>query len=149
MGTKKEKEVKKSGLHFSLVWKITLIALLPLVVLALTTIVVGGKSIQSGMRAEVISKLQALTTCIEGTLDVLDSGDYSLDGQENLIKGNYNLSENMEVLDALVEGDEEFTIFFDDIRRVTTILDEKTGERLVGTAASDEVYNAVVKWGDF
>ena len=46
MGTKKEKEVKKSGLHFSLVWKITLIALLPLVVLALTTIVVGGKSIQ-------------------------------------------------------------------------------------------------------
>ena len=147
MGTKKEKEVKKSGLHFSLVWKITLIALLPLVVLALTTIVVGGKSIQSGMRAEVISKLQALTTCIEGTLDVLDSGDYSLDGQENLIKGNYNLSENMEVLDALVEGDEEFTIFFDDIRRVTTILDEKTGGRLVGTAASDEVYNAVVKNG--
>ena len=147
MGTRKEKEVKKNGLRFSLVWKITLIALLPLIILAITAIIVGGRSIQSGMREEVIGKLEALATCIEGTLDVLDSGSYTLDEQENLIKGNYNLSENMETLDKLVQGGEEFTIFFDNTRRVTTILDEKTGERLVGTTASEDVYNTVVKNG--
>jgi len=147
MGTKKEEEVKKKELRFSLVWKITLTALLPLIILAIAAVVVGGNSIQSGTRAEVVSKLQALTTCIEGTLNILDDGVYTLDAQENLLKGSYNLSEHMEVLDALVEGDEEFTIFFDDTRRVTTIFDEKTGERLVGTAASEEVYNTVVKNG--
>lgn len=147
MGTRKEKEVKKNGLRFSLVWKITLTALLPLIILAITAIIVGGRSIQSGMREEVIGKLEALATCIEGTLDVLDSGSYTLDEQENLIKGSYNLSGNMETLDELVQGDEEFTIFFDNTRRVTTILDEKTGERLIGTTASEDVYNTVVKNG--
>lgn len=147
MGTKKEEEVKKKELRFSLVWKITLTALLPLIILAIAAVVVGGNSIQSGMRAEVVSKLQALTTCIEGTLNVLDNGAYTLDDQGNLLKGSVNLSEHMEVLDALVEGDEEFTIFFDDMRRVTTLFDEETGERLVGSTASEEVYNAVVKNG--
>ena len=147
MGTRKEREVKKNKLRFSLVWKITLIALLPLIILAITAVIVGGRSIRSGMREEVIGKLKSLATCIEGTLDVLDSGSYTLDGQENLLKGSYNLSENMEILDELVQGDEEFTIFFDNTRRVTTILDEKTGERLVGTTASEEVYNTVVKNG--
>ena len=136
MGTKKEEKVKKKELRFSLVWKITLMALLPLIILAIAAVVVGGNSIQSGMRAEVVSKLQAITTCIEGTLNVLDDGDYTLDDQGNLLKGSYNLSEHMEVLDALVEGDEEFTIFFDDTRRVTTIFDGETGERLIGSAAS-------------
>ncbi len=147
MGTKKEEKVKKKELRFSLVWKITLMALLPLIILAIAAVVVGGNSIQSGMRAEVVSKLQAITTCIEGTLNVLDDGDYTLDDQGNLLKGSYNLSEHMEVLDALVEGDEEFTIFFDDTRRVTTIFDGETGERLIGSAASEDVYNAVVEKG--
>ncbi len=147
MGTKKEEKVKKKELRFSLVWKITLMALLPLIILVIAAVVVGGNSIQSGMRAEVVSKLQAITTCIEGTLNVLDDGDYTLDDQGNLLKGSYNLSEHMEVLDALVEGDEEFTIFFDDTRRVTTIFDGETGERLIGSAASEDVYNAVVEKG--
>ena len=111
MGTKKEKEVKKSGLAFFSGLENHINCIAPSCCACFNNNCGRWESIQSGMRAEVISKLQALTTCIEGTLDVLDSGDYSLDGQENLIKGNYNLSENMEVLDALVEGDEEFTIF--------------------------------------
>ena len=63
MGTRKEREVKKNKLRFSLVWKITLIALLPLIILAITAVIVGGRSIRSGMREEGLGK--AVIICLK------------------------------------------------------------------------------------
>lgn len=71
-------------------------------------------------------------------------GDYRLDENNNLWKGDVNLSENSDMIDAYVEGlDADVTIFYGKTRRVTSLLDAATGERIIGTDATDEVWNIV------
>lgn len=139
---------KKSGARSSLVRNITGIALLPLIVMAVILTVVGTKSIHEGMQNQKLDALKSITIALEGTMDSLDSGEYSLDAQDNLHKGQYNVTENLEMLDKLVKGtDTDVTLFFDKTRRATTLKNAKTGERILGTDASDKVYNRVVKEG--
>lgn len=146
---KEEKKGKGSGVRLSLMLKITGIALVPLVVLATILTVVGIESMRDGMQTEVMSKLEAVIVSMEGAMNALDGGDYVLDEQNNIVKGSYNLTEHIEVLDSLVEGtDEDITLFYDDTRRATTLMDKDTNERILGTTASEEVYDKVVNNGE-
>lgn len=146
---KEEKKGRGSGVRLSLMLKITGIALIPLVVLATILTVVGIRSMRNGMQTEVMSKLEAVVVCMEGTMNALDGGDYTLDEQNNIVKGSYNLTEHIEVLDSLVEGtDEDITFFYDDTRRATTLMDKNTNERILGTKASEQVYDKVVNHGE-
>lgn len=144
---KKNKKQGKAGMRSSLVRNITGIALLPLVIMAVILTVVGINSIRDGMQDQKLDALKSMTVALEGALDSIDQGEYSLDG-EDLHKGSYNLTEHVEVLDKLVEGtDTDVTLFFDKTRRATTLKNAKTGERIVGTDAGEKVYNQVVKEG--
>lgn len=139
---------KKLGVRSSLVGNITGIALLPLVIMAVILTVVGTKSIHEGMQNQKLDALKAMTIALEGTMESIDSGEYFLDDKNNLHKGQYNVTENLEMLDKLVEGtDTDVTLFYDKTRRATTLKNAKTGERILGTDASDKVYNRVVKEG--
>lgn len=150
MGKKKESiKEKKKGMHLSLMTKIILISMGPLLVLAVVLSVVGVNSIKTGMRQEIMSELETLTNCLEGTLNVLNEGDFSLDANGNMCKGNYNLTEREQMLDSLVKDtDIDITLFYDKTRRATTLIDKDTKERILGTDASDEVYEKVVKKGE-
>lgn len=144
---KKNEKKGKAGMRSSLVRNITGIALLPLIIMAVILTVVGINSIRNGMQDQKLNALKSMTVALEGALDSIDQGEYSLDG-EDLHKGSYNLTEHVEVLDKLVNGtDTDVTLFFDKTRRATTLKNVKTGERIVGTDASDKVYNQVVKEG--
>lgn len=137
----------KTGVRSALVRNITGIAILPLIVMAIILTVVGIKSIQEGMQDQKLNALKSMAIAVEGALDSIDSGEYSLDGND-LHKGSYNVTEHVAILDKLVDGtDTDVTLFFDKTRRATTLKDAKTGERIVGSDASDEVYNRVVKEG--
>lgn len=64
-------------------------------------------------------------------------------------KGNYNLTSRESLLDSLVKDTEnDCTLFFDKTRRATTLVNKETNERILGTDASDEVYEHVVKRGE-
>lgn len=144
---KKNQKRGKVGMRSSLVRNITGIALLPLIVMAVILTIVGINSIHDGMQDQKLDALKSMTVALEGALDSIDQGDYSLKG-EDLHKGNYNLTEHVDVLDKLVDGtDTDVTLFYDKTRRATTLKNVKTGERIVGTDASDKVYNQVVKEG--
>lgn len=144
---KKNQKRGKVGVRSSLVRNITGIALLPLIVMAVILTIVGINGIRDGMQDQKLDALKSMTVALEGALDSIDQGDYSLKG-EDLHKGSYNLTEHVDVLDKLVEGtDTEVTLFYDKTRRATTLKNVKTGERIVGTDASDKVYNQVVKKG--
>lgn len=144
---KKNQKRGKVGVRSSLVRNITGIALLPLIVMAVILTIVGINGIRDGMQDQKLDALKSMTVALEGALDSIDQGDYSLKG-EDLHKGSYNLKEHVDVLDKLVEGtDTEVTLFYDKTRRATTLKNVKTGERIVGTDASDKVYNQVVKKG--
>ncbi|MDE6850879.1 MAG: cache domain-containing protein [Lachnospiraceae bacterium] len=145
---KKTKENKgKTGMRSALIRNITGIAILPLIVMAVILTVVGIKSIREGMQDQKLDALKSMTIAIEGALDSIDSGEYSLEG-DDLHKGSYNVTEHVAILDKLVDGtDTDVTLFFDKTRRATTLKDVNTGERIVGSDAGEEVYNRVVKEG--
>lgn len=65
-----------------------------------------------------------------------------------LYKGEYCITENEAVIDSYTKGTEaDITIFFGDTRRATSLFDKQTGERIVGTTASDVVIDTVLKNG--
>lgn len=149
---KKEKGTKKKSkkkARMTLVARIIAIALGPLLIMALVLTLVGVYSIGTGMREEIMDSLISSVAHLEGTVNALSDGDFTLDASNDLLKGDYNLTEHTEMLDSLVEGtDIDITLFFDKTRRATTLKDHKTQQRMLGTDASDTVYDAVVKNGE-
>lgn len=141
--------VRARGKRMSLTLRIALYALGPLLVLAVLLTVVGSLEIKRGIEEEAFDKLKATTKALEAWADTYSKGDYSVDVSGNLLKGGANMTRNVELLDKLVEGqDIDVTIFVDKTRRLTTFIDEQTGERIIGTDAGDEVYETVVKKGE-
>lgn len=139
---------EKKGVHFSLMTKIIMISICPLLILTIVLSVVGVNSIKEGMRQEIISELETLTICVEGTLNTLNEGDFSLDEQGHMFKGNYDLTARESLLDSLVKDtDNDCTLFYDKTRRATTLINKETNERMLGSDASEEVYETVVKKG--
>lgn len=139
---------KKKKLRFSLVMKVVFFAVSPLLVMAVVLTVVGVNSIKSGMQSEVMDRLMSSVAHLEGVVNVVGDGDFSLE-DDDLIKGSYNLTHNSDMLDSLVKGtDIDVTLFYGKTRRATTLIDHKTNQRILGTDASDEVYNKVVKNGE-
>lgn len=139
---------EKKGVHFSLMTKIIMISICPLLILTIVLSVVGVNSIKEGMRQEIISELETLTICVEGTLNTLNEGDFSLDEQGHMFKGNYDLTARESLLDSLVKDtDNDCTLFYDKTRRATTLINKETNERMLGSDASETVYETVVKQG--
>lgn len=149
-----EKTVRKSKktekkMRLTLVARIIAIALGPLLIMAIVLSVVGVYSIKTGMQEEVMESLISSVAHLEGTVNALDDGAFSLDGSDNLLKGDYNLTEHTDMLDSLVEGtDIDVTLFFDKTRRATTLKDHNTQQRMLGTDAADSIYDAVVQKGE-
>ncbi|MBR1740860.1 MAG: methyl-accepting chemotaxis protein, partial [Lachnospiraceae bacterium] len=143
----KEGNGKKQGFRFSLVAKIATMAIAPIVILGVVLAIVGMNAIESGMEQEVLSGLDAEVQALEGAYDEVSEGDYTLDG-ENLMKGDYNVTENQGKLDEFVEGyDIAVTLIYGKTRRATTLVDDGTGERMTGTDVSEAVFDTVVGKG--
>lgn len=72
--TSKGNKGKQMNVHLSLMAKIIMISIGPLLVLAIVLSAVGVSSIRAGMRQEIMSELETLTICVEGTLGALNEG---------------------------------------------------------------------------
>jgi len=144
----KAKKEGKRGVRISLALKIGMMSILPVILLAVILTVVGINNIRTGMRSEVMDGLEIQLESFKTMVESKDSGDYTLDENNNVLKGSYNITADVETFDDMVsETGLGVTIFYDKTRRATTLKDSQTGERLIGTDASDEVYNTVVKEG--
>ncbi len=142
------KERKNKKIRFTLVVKIAMLSVIPALVMAIVLTFAGIKAIRGGIEEEIIEKLKLTTTTIGGLCDALDEGDYYLTVDNQLFKGEYNLTENVGVLDEVVKDTGvDVTIFYEGVRRATTLVDEKTNKRMIGTSASDEVIETVLKNG--
>ncbi len=145
----KEKNGESKGIRISLVFKIGMVSILPVLVLAAILTVVGVDNIRTGMRTEVMEGLKIQLESFQTMLESKDSGSYSLDDQNNVLKGTYNITADVETFDKMVEETGlGVTLFYDKTRRATTLKDDQTGERLIGTDASEEVYDTVVNKGE-
>ncbi|MCD7825829.1 MAG: methyl-accepting chemotaxis protein [Clostridiaceae bacterium] len=146
--TREKKDAGKKK-RVSLSLKITALAVLPALIMSVVLTIVAMNSVRTGIKEEIIEKLQATTISMEGFCDAFDEGDYSLDADDNLIKGEFNITQNMEKVEKLVEGtNTEITFFYDGTCRATTLVDAETNEKMLGTSADQSVIDQVVGKGE-
>ena len=140
MKTKKDKGFAK---------KIVTLSMVQFIIVAAVVIVITCLNMIAGMRAQAISGLESMAQSIQIAFNTLDKGDYYLNDENQLMKGNLNLNEQGEVLDTYAKAtDKAITYFYGDVRMMTTILDESTGERIIGTKASEKVVEQVINGGN-
>ena len=81
-------------------------------------------------------------------LDKAYPGDWNVKDNK-LYKGNILINDNSTIIDFIKEQtDSLVTIFLNDTRVCTNVIDESTGERALGTKASQEIINTVLENGD-
>lgn len=119
---------------------------LAIVPAALSTIILllfVSSSLKSGLNQEALNGLKMLAEATRAGYDTME-GDYYLDDAGNLWKGSVNLSKRMEEIDAFAgESSSAITICYGKTRKLTTLVDSATQERIVGTDVSDEVWQTV------
>ncbi len=137
---------KKKGLKVSLLVRILGVAVIPLLLISAIIGVITIKNMREGMRTETMKGLQAQVQSVTAAYDAIAPGDYRVDEENHLWKGEYDISSNVEVIDSFVEGtDMDITLFYGDTRMATSLLDKHTGERIIGTQADESVVKKVIE----
>lgn len=138
---------KKGGL--SLLTQLLLIALVPMLILALTLSIYASISIHNGMQEEFLEGLRTTAVAIHAGFDSINPGeDYTLNENGDLMKGDYDLTTDETLLDSYVAGTKmQVTLFYGDTRVATTLIGDD-GKRMVGTKASEEVIDTVLVKGE-
>lgn len=128
--------------------KILAISLLPLIILGVSMFLVAAGKIESGIYDEAYVGMQATTLAVKDIFETGNTGEYRLDGNGELWKGeNLNISQAYEIVDNIKQNTGmDVTVFWGDTRMLTSIVDAG-GQRQVGTQASAEVVQKVIGEG--
>lgn len=134
------KQQKKLGIMAQLL----MLCVIPMVIMVACITVYAISTMRSMVHDTTMEGLQNLCQSVFAAYDALDTGAYRMEG-DMLFKGDYNVSENVDIIDSFVEGSNaDVTIFYGDTRRATSLRDKDTGERILGTKASDAVIQTVL-----
>ncbi len=137
---------KKRGIH-SFLTELLLICVAPLLLLMIIIISVASSNLKTGLQQEAMLTLQATVTAVKTAYVNLNDGDFMLDENGDFVKGDYNITQHMSAIDEYTEGiDTEVTLFYGDTRVATSLLDT-SGNRIIGTQASEQVIETVLNQG--
>ncbi len=130
--------------------KMLLLVILPLLCLAVITYTVGSVMITDAMTDTIEQGMKATAIATRNSLGVGIEGDFHVDEQGDLWKGDMlNISQSTELADEVKKDTGmELTVFFGDTRYMTSVKDA-SGERLIGTKASAVVTDAVLNRGEY
>ncbi|MDE6313600.1 MAG: cache domain-containing protein [Lachnospiraceae bacterium] len=133
--------------QISMLQMILIAVLLPVLLVSFVSVTVSQSGMTDLVGSEVEAKLFAISRNLIREYNLLDGGEFHLQGEE-LYKGDTLLSGNYEDVDALKEEcGIDTTIFYEDTRYVTSIID-KSGNRVIGTQCSDTVREMVLEKGE-
>lgn len=128
--------------------KLLLIALLPSIILSATLAYLAASNIQAGIQEQALNGLRGVAFSLQEVYSTADAGEYATDASGNVMKGNLAISGNYAIVDEMKNfTGYEFTVFYGDTRVTTSLKDINTGERLIGTKASDTVIQTVLQGG--
>lgn len=143
MAGKKRKAKKNSS---RLRMKIVLVALFPMILMAVIVGIVAMRNMSEGMRQEMMYALKAEAHSLEQLYNAVNSDTYSVSG-DKLMKGSFNVTDETDFLDSFAEGTGmQVTVFYGDTRMATTLKD-KSGNRIIGTKADESITKAVMENG--
>lgn len=121
------------------------LSIVPVVTLGILASVISAKQIETSINEEAYEGMHATTLAVKNIFENGVSGEYHLDDNEELWKGDdLNISQSEQIVDQIKETTGmEVTVFFGDTRYLTSLVDE-SGARQIGTQASEEVVNTVL-----
>lgn len=100
-------------------------------------------TLSDGLETKALEGLKQLAVSLKGSYSNME-GDWYLDENLEIWKGDVNLSAQMDDIDSYVQGiDADVTICYGKTRRLTSLRDVSSGERILGTDISDEVWARV------
>ena len=128
--------------------KILITAIIPLLILVtfagLAIRAVGVSVSDKLMQHELKTSVYA----VNQTLSVISSGDWNMDGDQ-LYKGDYNISEHQDVLDAFKENTGlDVTLSWNTTRMATSLV-RQDGSRETGMEIAADVYQTVKEKGSY
>lgn len=127
-------------------WKIVLATVGIIVTLVLTIVTFMRSEVNSLFFDKSSEELQNYSNMGIQLFDKSYAGDWSIrDG--NLYKGEIQINENYEMIDAFTDGTEVLATVFQNDTRVATNVHDNSGKRMIGTQASDKVVERVINQG--
>ena len=134
----------------SIKWTLLGMSIIPLVIVCALITVISTNTIKSGMISKAMGGLKTTIIAVEAGLNAINDESFYLDENNNLWKGDCNLTENEDLIDSFTEGvDTDIALFWGSTRRATSLLDSTTGERILGTTISDDFVNDVLNGGEY
>ena len=123
---------KKSNRRFGVKWLVVSITTLPLLWACIIITFFAGWTLDKGLQDEVFTGLRNAATAALLSLDNVSTESFNLVGEE-LYKGDFNVTQNMEGIDYYASSnDVEISLFYGNVRRASTIKDAN-GQRAIGT----------------
>lgn len=127
--------------------KILLIALIPLLILGVAITVVSNKKINDAMKVTISDGLRGTATAVRSTFRKMNSEPYTLNENNELVKGDFNISQQVDMADDIKEAsDIDVSIYFGDTRYMTSARDA-SGQRVLGTLSDTDVKDNVLGQG--
>ena len=137
---------EKKGLP--LVAKILFVSLIPMIVLFAVAVIISVKTLDKSIMEECYKNLKTAAQAVKSSYNYAFEGEFTLASNGDLMKGNTNVSANFDIVDSIFqETDINTTIFYRNIRKVTSLRDEN-GERIIGTEADPAIYEKVYTNGN-
>lgn len=129
-----------------------MIALIPLIFLAIVSCVISLIATKNLMNKSMQDNLKAVAISMRDTYSQMNSEPYVNKGTESspkVFKGDYNIGKHTNIVDSLNnDGGMVSTIFWNNTRIMTSLKDEQ-GERKIGTTLDDkEVLTDVLENGE-
>lgn len=138
--------MKKS--KFSFIGKLCGSALLMLIAMSIIVTAVGVSMVKKAYYDSFAEELHISALQVSEMASQW-SGDWSLNSNNELMKGDVAIHDIFQSqLDSLSEKTGiSYTVFFQNVRKITTLTDADTGLRMEGTTASEAVTSTVISGG--
>lgn len=129
--------------------KILSLSLIPVCFIGISIFLIAADRIANGIYDEAYVGMHATALAVKDIFEIGNEGPYWLDDNGELRKGGeFNISQAVDIVDHIKDSTGlEVTVFWDDTRILTSIKDS-SGVRQVGTKASQEIVQRVLRKGE-
>lgn len=136
-------EYRQPGLKMSIKARLIASSVLPTVVGITVVLIIAIVNMSVGMNAEASNGLVLLAEATKSSYDNTYSGDWRVDNNGNIFKGDTNLSQKQDGIDKFTDdNDADIAIFYGVDSKVTSLRDSNN-KRMLSLKAPDSVWEKV------
>lgn len=123
--------------------KLIMTALLPTVVGIAVVLVLAVINISQGMNTEAVNGLSLLAQSTKASYNNMYTGDWRVDNNGNLFKGDTNVSQKQDGIDKFTENSDADLAVFMGVDCKLTSLKDSSNKRMLNLKAEDKVWEKV------